>query len=474
MVAPTEQRQVRERGRPAVGPVANVMALAEREAAAREAATFVAVVEHAPERGRNRPGTGADLFDPAIRSVPHHHPARVARQAPRRFRGNVRAVLEDRLPRTWTTTWYRSPGAPDRSCGEGLSRRAGPARPPAAGSAWAFPRERLLGRRSSRSPAPADTAPRGPRRAPARAALRSPAPAGRGRPPCRPRRDTRAARGSHGAARFPGPRPAGPPVATRERSAPRAPRCRASRPAAAAPRSRAGPPGSGRGPWSTTALRAPVSAPAAAGCRARAPRARARPRRPGRARPATSASRRRTGSRCSSRRGRQTRGSDRAGGRWRRRGVRRARRSRRRGGPAPRRSRRWVQNAQFWIRQLIREARASTSGGSYRLAEGRRGRGALRLQSTLRGPRRGPEGGCHGGYALQAPGRLRCDPGGRRQPVAAADGGSTTWAVLEASRRRRRAARKTAPDRFPLCFRRWPAVLRRTRHEAVPSRARDR
>src|SRR5438093_374265 len=112
MVAPTEQRQVRERGRAALRPVANVMALAEREAAAREAATFVAVVEHAPERGRNGPGTGADLFDPAIRSVPHHHPARVARQALRRFRGNVRAVLEDRLPRTWTTTWYRSPGAP--------------------------------------------------------------------------------------------------------------------------------------------------------------------------------------------------------------------------------------------------------------------------------------------------------------------------------------------------------------------------
>jgi hypothetical protein len=27
----------------------------------------------------------------------HHHAARVARQAPRRFRGNVRAVLEHRL-----------------------------------------------------------------------------------------------------------------------------------------------------------------------------------------------------------------------------------------------------------------------------------------------------------------------------------------------------------------------------------------
>ena len=112
MVPATEQRQVRERGRPASCPVADVMPLAERPTSAREAAAFVAMVQHAPERGRNGPGTGADLFDPAIRSVPHHHPARVARQALRRFRGNVRAVLEDRLPRTWTTTWYRSPGAP--------------------------------------------------------------------------------------------------------------------------------------------------------------------------------------------------------------------------------------------------------------------------------------------------------------------------------------------------------------------------
>src|SRR2546422_8560089 len=84
-------------------------------------------------------------------------------------------------------------------------------------------------------------------------------------------------------------------------------------------------------------------------------------------------------------------------------------------------------------------------GGSHRLAEGRRGRGALRLQFTLRGPRRGPEGGCHGGYALQAPGRLRCDRGGRRQPAAAAAGGSTTLEGLVAFRRRLRAAAKAAP-----------------------------
>ncbi len=85
MVPATEQRQVRERGRPAVGPVADVMTLTERTAAAREAATPVAVMEHAPERRRNGPGPGADLHDAAIRSVPHHHPARVARQALRRF-----------------------------------------------------------------------------------------------------------------------------------------------------------------------------------------------------------------------------------------------------------------------------------------------------------------------------------------------------------------------------------------------------
>ena len=39
----------------------------------------------------------ADLDDTTIETVPHHHPARVARQAPRRFRGNVGAIFEDGL-----------------------------------------------------------------------------------------------------------------------------------------------------------------------------------------------------------------------------------------------------------------------------------------------------------------------------------------------------------------------------------------
>ena len=74
------------------------MALAEGEAAAGKAAAPVPVLERPPKGRRDGPGAGADLDHLAIRGVPHHHAARVARQAPGRFRGNVRAVLEDRLP----------------------------------------------------------------------------------------------------------------------------------------------------------------------------------------------------------------------------------------------------------------------------------------------------------------------------------------------------------------------------------------
>src|SRR5437016_8361324 len=73
------------------------MTLAEANPAAREAAAAVAMVERAPYRGRDRARTRADFDDTAVRVVSHHHPARVARDAPRRFRGNARAVFEERL-----------------------------------------------------------------------------------------------------------------------------------------------------------------------------------------------------------------------------------------------------------------------------------------------------------------------------------------------------------------------------------------
>ena len=48
VMAPTEHREVRERSRPAMGPVADVMALAKRQAAAGEPAPVVAVMQRAP------------------------------------------------------------------------------------------------------------------------------------------------------------------------------------------------------------------------------------------------------------------------------------------------------------------------------------------------------------------------------------------------------------------------------------------
>ena len=97
VVPATEQSEVRERGRAALCPVTDVMPLAERQPAAREATAAVPVVERAPQRRGNRPGPGPDFHGAPVLVVPHDHAARVARQAPGRFRGNARPVLEDGL-----------------------------------------------------------------------------------------------------------------------------------------------------------------------------------------------------------------------------------------------------------------------------------------------------------------------------------------------------------------------------------------
>jgi hypothetical protein len=61
VVPATEQREVRERGGAALRPVTEMMPLAEREPAAREAAATVPMLERSPQRRRDRPGPGADL-----------------------------------------------------------------------------------------------------------------------------------------------------------------------------------------------------------------------------------------------------------------------------------------------------------------------------------------------------------------------------------------------------------------------------
>src|SRR5213594_4606212 len=77
MVVAAEHGEVRERCWPSLGPVANVMALAEAHVAAREAAATVAVVERAAQGWRNRSRPGGYFHYAAIAGVPHHHTARV-------------------------------------------------------------------------------------------------------------------------------------------------------------------------------------------------------------------------------------------------------------------------------------------------------------------------------------------------------------------------------------------------------------
>jgi hypothetical protein len=94
-----EQREIRERCRPAVRPVAEMMPLPKADAAAGEAATPVPMVERPSQGGGNRPCPGPDLQQTPVVIVAHHHPARVARQALGRFRGNARAAIEHGLAR---------------------------------------------------------------------------------------------------------------------------------------------------------------------------------------------------------------------------------------------------------------------------------------------------------------------------------------------------------------------------------------
>ena len=213
------------------------MTLADPHVAAREAAAPVPMVQRPPQRRRDRPRSGPDFHHPPVRIVPHHHPARVARQPLRRSRGNVRAVFEHRLPRL-----LRRPPGPRRRRGPPpgtarLGRRdrardaapsppAAPARPPAAAAGSGPPWPGRWSPRRLRWRGAAGTASRGPRRAPAGAARPPPASAARAAPPCRPRPGRRAAPGPRAGARPPGPRPAGPPGASPARCARRGRPCR--------------------------------------------------------------------------------------------------------------------------------------------------------------------------------------------------------------------------------------------------------
>ena len=97
VIPATEQSEIRQRGGASLGPVTDVVALAEPNPAARESAAAVAVVKRPSQRRRDRPGLGIDFHDPAVPAVSHHHPAGVTRKALGRSSWNARAVFEDGL-----------------------------------------------------------------------------------------------------------------------------------------------------------------------------------------------------------------------------------------------------------------------------------------------------------------------------------------------------------------------------------------
>ena len=85
MMPAAQQGEVRERGRASLGPMTDVVALADAHCAAREAAAPVTVEQRPPDRRGNGPGTSCDFDDAPVPRVPHHHAAGVAGQLPGRF-----------------------------------------------------------------------------------------------------------------------------------------------------------------------------------------------------------------------------------------------------------------------------------------------------------------------------------------------------------------------------------------------------
>jgi hypothetical protein len=98
MMAATDENAIVESRGTAIGPVPDMVDVAVAESAAGKAAAAVPLLERSPNRRRHGPSPPAHIEYGSVRVVRHDHAARIAGQAPGRFRGNSR-IGQHRLSR---------------------------------------------------------------------------------------------------------------------------------------------------------------------------------------------------------------------------------------------------------------------------------------------------------------------------------------------------------------------------------------
>ena len=89
-----EQNEVLLTRRASVDPMLHVVDVGEAGAASGKAAPTIASLERSPEPSGHSPRAAPDVADIAVAPVRHRLDRRVAREAPRRFRGNAGPVFE--------------------------------------------------------------------------------------------------------------------------------------------------------------------------------------------------------------------------------------------------------------------------------------------------------------------------------------------------------------------------------------------
>jgi len=115
VVMPAEEEGVPEVRCPAVGPMLDVVRLTEARGTAGEAAAAVAEVERSSKRGRNRAGAAPEVQDFPAGSPGDLDPARIAGEAPGRFRGNADAGFDVGTGEVWALKGLRSHACGPRS-----------------------------------------------------------------------------------------------------------------------------------------------------------------------------------------------------------------------------------------------------------------------------------------------------------------------------------------------------------------------